>query len=151
MDLNDVIREVAGMVRVPDDGVSLRLELASNLPPVHADRVQVQQVLLNLIGNAIDAMKSVTDAPREVSLRTEVVPPAGVSVAVADNGIGLDPARLDRMFEPFYTTKPEGLGMGLAISRSIVESHGGHLRAELNTDRGMIFSFTLPVDQGGEA
>ncbi|MDB6095517.1 MAG: multi-sensor signal transduction histidine kinase [Verrucomicrobia bacterium] len=151
IDLNKVIRETAGMVPVPDDGTSLRLELASGLPPVLGDRVQVQQVLLNLIGNAIDAMKSITDAPREVSVRTKASSPAAVVVAIIDNGIGVDPARLDRMFEPFYTTKPDGLGMGLAISRSIVESHGGHLRAEPNTDRGMVFSFTLPVDHGGAA
>ena len=151
LDVNEVIREVAAMVPIQFDGAILRLELASNLVHVFADRIQLQQVLFNLIGNAVDATKPVTDRSRELCIRTVAHKPDAVSVAVQDNGIGMNPAKLDQLFKTFYTTKPDGLGMGLSISRSIIESHGGHLWAEFNDGPGMTFRFTLPVENGGAA
>jgi C4-dicarboxylate-specific signal transduction histidine kinase len=127
--------------------VRLALETDSVLPPVHGDRVPLQQVLLNLLLNALDALN---DNPPErrhiaVSLRSAG---AAVEVAVNDTGPGIPADRLRQVFEPFYTSKPNGLGMGLAISRSIVEAHGGRLRAENNANGGVTLTVTLPVAEG---
>jgi C4-dicarboxylate-specific signal transduction histidine kinase len=122
----------------------MRMQLAESLPRVQGDRVQLQQVLVNLIINAIEAMRDLGEEEREllISSRSE---PDGVSVGVRDAGPGLSPESLSRLFEPFYTTKPEGMGMGLSICRSIIEAHGGRLWASANMPCGAIFQFTLPA------
>ena len=109
------------------------------------DRIQLQQVLLNLIINAIEAMNEVSDAPRELLIASAKDDSQGVLVAVRDSGPGLDLGGLDRLFHAFYTTKPQGMGMGLAISRSLVEAHGGRLWATANVPHGAVFQFTLPI------
>ena len=112
--------------------------------PVEGDRVQLQQVVLNLILNAVEAMGSVQEGPRELSISTEQSQTNGVLVAVRDTGPGIDPEHLERVFEAFYTTKSSGVGMGLSICRSIIDAHGGRLWAEANEPRGAVFQFTLP-------
>jgi signal transduction histidine kinase len=115
------------------------------LPLIYGDRVQLQQVILNLIINAVEAMGGVRDGPRELLISTGQAEPGGVLVAVRDSGPGLAPATLEHLFEAFYTTKPTGLGMGLSICRSIIEAHGGRLWAEANEPRGTIFQFLTPT------
>ena len=129
------------------NGVSVQTRLADELPPVHGDRVQLQQVVLNLILNAVEAMGSVEAGARELLISTEQ-DHTGVLVAVRDSGPGIDPTHLERVFEAFYTTKSSGTGMGLSICRSIIDAHGGRLWAEANEPRGAVFQFTLP---GAEA
>src|SRR5713226_2488071 len=149
VDVNDTILEVIALVRsqVQSNGVLLRTRLGEDLPFILGDRIQLQQVLLNLIINAIEAMNDVRDA-RELSISSANDDSRNVLVAVRDSGPGLDPRNLDRLFEAFYTTKPDGMGMGLAISHSIVEALGGRLWAEPNVPRGAVFQYTLPI--GGE-
>lgn len=127
-----------------NNGVLVRTQLAEGLPPVEGDRVQLQQVLLNLIVNAIEAMRDVGEEEREllISTRNE---PDGVSVEVRDSGPGFAPAALERVFEAFYTTKPAGLGLGLSICQSIIEAHNGRLWASPNVPRGASFQFALPA------
>jgi signal transduction histidine kinase len=125
------------------NGVSVQTRLADGLLPVLGDRVHLQQVLLNLILNAAEAMGSITEGAREVLISTEQ-DQAGALVAVRDSGPGIDPAHLDRVFDAFYTTKSSGTGMGLSICRSIIDAHGGKLWAEANQPRGAVFRFTLP-------
>jgi signal transduction histidine kinase len=120
--------------------------LADELPLVEADRVQLQQVLLNLIVNALEAMSATNEGPRELLISTEKVETSGVLVVVRDSGPGLETAMLERVFESFYTTKSTGLGLGLSICRSIIEAHGGRLWASANQRRGGTFQFTLPAD-----
>jgi signal transduction histidine kinase len=127
-----------------DKRVALQMRLSQHLPPIQADKVQLQQVILNLMVNAMDAMSG-ADEPLQLSIESSPGEPGRVVVQVTDTGRGLDPAALKRIFDPFYTTKPEGMGMGLAISRSIIEGHGGKLWASVNSPRGAIFSFSLPV------
>ena len=115
------------------------------------DRVQLQQVLLNLVLNAIDAMSGVHDRPRELTIVSRADGSNAVVVEVRDSGIGLDPDRVERVFEAFYTTKAEGLGIGLSISRSIVEAHGGRLWAAANEPYGAVFRFSLPVAENGQS
>jgi PAS domain S-box-containing protein len=144
--INDAILEVVALTRTEatNNSVSVRTQLAEGLPAVQGDRVQLQQVLLNLILNAIDAMRDVGEAEREllISTRSE---PDGVSVEVRDSGPGFAPAALERVFEAFYTTKPGGLGLGLSICRSIIEAHDGRLWASANVPRGAIFGFIAPA------
>ena len=121
----------------------LKSELAGDLPHVLGDRVQLQQVVLNLIMNAVEAMNAIADRPRYLIMRTEDSGEDQVHVIVTDSGLGLDPQKAERIFDAFYTTKPGGLGMGLSISRSIVESHGGRLSAAPNDGHGAVFKFTL--------
>ena len=123
--------------------MALRMELAANLPPVMGDRVQLQQVVVNLILNAIEALSTVEDRERDLVIRTERGEGDEVRVAVRDAGIGFDPRSAERIFDAFHTTKPGGLGMGLSISRSIVESHGGRLWPVSNDGPGATFQFTL--------
>jgi C4-dicarboxylate-specific signal transduction histidine kinase len=153
LDLNDVIREVARLVHreVLGHRVSLRTDLAAVLPQVLGDRVQLQQVLINLVINGIEAMTSVTDRPRELWIRSHQPAADQVCVAVQDSGIGIDPADLDRLFHAFFTTKTGGMGMGLSISRSIIEAHGGRLWATAHVPHGAVFQFTLPMGRQGVA
>ncbi|MCA1491469.1 AAA family ATPase [Ensifer sp. NBAIM29] len=148
-DLNEAVRHVIALTRseVLRQGVSLRSEFAKNLRPVEGDRVQLQQVVLNLIMNAIEAMSSVDEGERELLISTETAASGGVTVGVRDSGPGLDPQCMDRLFEAFYTTKSSGMGMGLAICRSIIEAHGGRLWAAGNEPRGAVFQFTLPIER----
>ena len=145
LDINEAIEEVVILAQseLRRNKVSLRTELAATLPPVAGDRVQLQQVVLNLILNGIEAMSTLEDCARELVIMTERGTGDEVRVAVRDVGLGLDPQHAERMFEAFYTTKPGGLGVGLAISRSIVESHGGRLWAMPNDGPGATFQFTL--------
>ena len=145
--LHDAIEDVLTIAHseVTKHGVQVRRELAPDLPPVRVDRVQIQQVLLNLVVNAIDAMSEVTDGKRELVLGTEALRSGEVCVSVRDTGPGIDPAAVDTIFQPFHTTKEQGLGMGLSICRSIVESHGGKLWAGDNAPDGAVFQFTLPA------
>jgi PAS domain S-box-containing protein len=147
LDLNGVILDVVALTgsEALKHAVSLKTNLAEGLPPVTGDRVQLQQVVLNLIMNALEAMSGFDAAPRELSIRTEPAAGGGVLVSVRDNGPGLGSQDLDRLFEAFYTTKPGGMGMGLSICRSIVEAHGGRLWASANEPRGAVFQLTLPA------
>jgi len=148
LDLNDIVREVAELVR-SDMGVrhvSLTLDLAAELPRVRGDRVQLQQVVLNIVLNGLEAMSGPHKRDHALVVRTARVGTAAVEVAISDEGKGIDPGDVDRMFQPLYTTKPEGLGMGLAIARTIVDAHGGELRAFNNPVGGATFEFSLPVD-----
>lgn len=151
LDVNELVGEVAGLVRgdVALRHASLRLELAPRLPRVRGDRVQLQQVVLNLILNGLDAMQEAAAGGRTLVLRTARESSAVVRVAARDFGTGINEADVDHIFQAFYTTKTTGLGMGLAIARSIVEVHGGQLEAENNPDGGATFSFTLPVSEEG--
>src|ERR1700722_219815 len=147
LDINDVIRDAIPLVQreVFNHGASLRTELASALPPVLGDRVQLQQVVINLLINGVEAMVPVTDRPREILIRSQRE--AGeVHVAVRDSGIGIDSETAERLFSAFFTTKPSGMGMGLSISRSIIRAHGGRLWVSPNTDHGAAFQFTVPID-----
>ncbi len=145
-DLNAAINEVIVLARsaITENGVSVQTGLADGLSPVQGDRVQVQQVVLNLVLNAVEAMGSVEAGARELVISTEQTKTSGVLVAVRDSGPGIDPTHLERVFEAFYTTKSSGTGMGLSICRSIIDAHGGRLWAEANEPRGAVFQFTLP-------
>jgi len=145
LDMNDVIREVVALAQseIRRNGVALRAQLEGNIPPVLGDRVQLQQVVLNLIMNGIEAMSAIGDRPRELIISTQSGEIDQVHVTVQDSGIGLDPKSMERIFDAFYTTKSEGMGMGLAISRSIVENHDGRLWAVPNDGPGATFQFTL--------
>jgi len=150
LDLNEIIREIVALTQgeVERRGASIETHLAADLPPVTGDRVRLQQVLLNLVINALDAMKDVADRPRIIEVRTEAPESKSILIAVKDSGAGLGPGAESRLFEAFYTTKPDGLGMGLSISRSIVEEHGGRLWAAPNDGPGATFQFTLPTEDG---
>jgi PAS domain S-box-containing protein len=149
-DLNEAINEVFVLARsaVITNGVSVQTRLSEGLFPIHGDRVQLQQVVLNLLLNAIEAMGSTEAGIRELLITTDQ-DRTGVLVAVRDSGPGLDPSHLERVFDAFYTTKSSGMGMGLSICRSIIDAHGGRLWAEANEPRGTIFQFTLPAVQVG--
>ena len=147
VDINATILETIALARseVRGNGVSLQTRLGDDLPLVLGDRIQLQQVILNLMINAIEAMSASTDGPRELSIESVVDGSQAVRIVVRDSGPGLNPGSLDRLFQAFYTTKPRGMGMGLAISRSIVEAHGGRLWATANVPQGAVFQFTLPL------
>jgi PAS domain S-box-containing protein len=149
LDINEAIREVAALTRgeAAKTGVSVQTDLADGLPLIYGDRVQLQQVILNLIINAIEAMSGVAETPRALLISTGRAEPGGVLVAVRDSGPGLDPASLEHLFDAFYTTKSGGMGMGLAICRSIIEAHEGQLCASANEPRGAVFQFTLPLQR----
>jgi signal transduction histidine kinase len=147
LDINDVIHEVVRLVRREAlvHGASLRLELAPALPTVSGDRVQLQQVLINLVINAIQAMASLTDRPRDLWIRSQQRDDGHLLVAVIDSGCGIDASCMDELFKAFFTTKPSGMGMGLSICRSIIEAHGGQVSAANNAGPGATFQFTLPI------
>ena len=151
LDINEAIREVIGLARgeLAKSGVSVATALADDLPRIDGDRVQLQQVLLNLMINGIEAMGAVEAGSRHLFIRSDQAEPSALVVAVHDTGPGLDPAHLERVFEAFYTTKPDGVGMGLSICRSIVEAHGGRLWAATNLPRGTVFQFTVPAQGDG--
>jgi C4-dicarboxylate-specific signal transduction histidine kinase len=161
LDLNDTIGEVLSIAgsQIQRNQVSLQTQLSSELPPIMGDKIQLQQVILNLLVNAIEAMSAMPEGSRHLWLTSEKViqsspiRPGGTSslaedhilIAVRDSGPGLDPTILGHLFDTFYTTKPQGLGMGLAISRTIIEAHGGQLEAAANTPKGTVFQFRLPI------
>jgi signal transduction histidine kinase len=147
VDLNDAIGNVIALVRgeLSKNGVTVHTQLAERLPPVRGDRVQLQQVMLNLILNAIEAMVSVNAEVRTLVISTESSPSQGLLVTVGDTGPGIAPEHRERVFESFYTTKAGGVGIGLSICRSIVDAHGGRLWAGAQRPRGTVFRFTLPV------
>jgi signal transduction histidine kinase len=148
VDLNAAILEVTALTHseAVKTGVTVGTQLAGKLPRIQCDRVQLQQVMLNLVVNAIQSMSGVEDGNRELHISTVSIEPEGVCVAVRDTGHGLRPESLPRLFEPFYTTKPDGMGMGLSICRSIIEAHGGRLWATRCEPRGALFQFTIPAD-----
>jgi len=148
--VNEAVQEILKLAKTELRGTILEIRLANELTNVIADRVQLQQVLLNLMINAIDAMKTVSDRPHVLRIETKLCGD-DVLVAVQDSGVGLQPNGEEKLFETFYTTKPEGLGLGLSISRSIIEEHGGRLWAECNQGPGATFRFTLPVQKGDSA
>ena len=147
LDINDVIREAILLVQreVHSNGVSLRTELSSALPHVLGDRVQLQQVLINLLINGVDAMASVADRPREILIRSQLHEADQVLVAVLDSGIGIDSEIAEQLFTSFFTTKPSGMGMGL----SIIRAHGGRLWLSPNAGHGAAFQFTVPINGQG--
>jgi signal transduction histidine kinase len=147
LDINDVAREVISLVQreLVSNQVSLQMELAPALPRILGDRVQLQQVIINLVTNGIEAMQSVTDRPRELAIRSREDEPRQVLLSVTDCGVGISAEDADRLFTAFFTTKSVGMGMGLSICRSIMEAHGGRLWATANLPHGATFQFILPV------
>jgi PAS domain S-box-containing protein len=145
MDLNEAARDVIALLlsELQRNGAILQQEFADCLPIVQGDRVQLQQVILNLVRNASDAMRDIEDRPRRLLIRTEQVD-ENICVTVQDSGVGFAPAIADRLFDSFYTTKPEGMGIGLSVSRSIIEAHGGRLWATANDGAGATFAFSVP-------
>jgi PAS domain S-box-containing protein len=148
LDVNDVVREIIPLVQreLISNRVSLQMELAPALPTVLGDRVQLQQVIINLVMNGIEAMQSVTDRPRELVVRSGQDEPSQALISVADCGVGIAAENVDRLFNPFFTTKSGGMGMGLSICRSIMEAHGGRLWATATVPHGATFQFTLPMN-----
>ena len=153
LDLNDAIQEVIALSRsdLQRNRVALQSELADSLPNVNGDRIQLQQVILNLLRNASDAMSDVQDRPRQLVVRTERETGDRVRVSVRDAGVGIDAQSANKLFDAFYTTKADGMGIGLSISRSIVERHHGRLWAEPNDGPGATFSLSIPCDAAGMA
>jgi signal transduction histidine kinase len=151
LDINGVIDDVIVLMRreITRHCVSLRLDLGSSLPPIDGDRVQLQQVIMNLLVNGIQAMKPVPDRCRELQIRSQVHGSDQILVSVEDSGIGIEPENISQLFNAFFTTKPEGMGIGLSICRSIVEQHGGRIWATRNSGAGSTFQFTLGGVQRG--
>ena len=150
LDINEVINEVLSLIRreISNHQVSVRLDLAASLPPISGDRVQLQQVILNLLVNGIQALATVGDRPRELLIRSRADNAGQVLVEVGDFGTGIEPAHAGQLFNAFFTTKADGMGMGLSICRSIIEAHGGRIWASPNAGHGTIFQFTLPAHRG---
>jgi signal transduction histidine kinase len=148
LDVNDVITEVMALVQreLISHQVLLQMELAPNLPVILGDRVQLQQVIINLVMNGIESMQSVTDRPRELLIRSGQDETEQVLVSVTDCGVGISAENADRLFTAFFTTKSSGMGMGLPICRSIIDAHGGRLWATACEPRGAVFQFTIPAD-----
>ena len=151
VDLNEIIREMVLLLHSEtiQFAVFVRTELAEDLPQVMGDRVELQQVLMNLMMNSIDAMKD-TDGTRELSIQSQRGDDGQVLISVSDTGVGLPPRQADKIFNAFFTTKAHGIGMGLRVSRSIVESHGGRMWAADNSPHGARFYFTLPSGGGAQ-
>jgi signal transduction histidine kinase len=147
LDIDDAIQEVLALTHSERQrhGVELRTDLFTGDRPVFGDRVQLQQVILNLIINGIEAMSAVVDRPRVLAVSSKPAEPGGMLVTVEDTGPGLDPTSADRIFDPFFTTKPNGMGMGLAICRSIIEAHGGRFWVSPRQPHGTAFRFTVPA------
>jgi C4-dicarboxylate-specific signal transduction histidine kinase len=153
LQINRIIEQTAVLAegQAARNGVAIKLELAPDSPTVLGDSIQLQQVILNLVMNGIEAMTSVADQPRILTVQSETENGEQIRVAVLDSGIGLSEEVKGRLFEPFFTTRTSGMGMGLSISRSIIEAHGGRLWAESNGSSGSTFQFTLPKDNGRNA
>ena len=147
LDVNEFINEVVALTQteIVQHTIHLRVVLAHDLPKVPGDRIQLQQVVLNLIVNAVEAMLTIEDRERALLITSGRFNDNGVRIAVSDNGPGIDPQTVHHVFDAFSTTKPEGMGMGLTISRSIIGAHGGHLWTEANDQYGATFQFTLPI------
>ena len=148
--INEVIQDVLALVRTElvNHRILLTCELKWGLPSVLGDRVQLQQVILNLIMNGMEAMEEITQAPRELLVQSGITDQGQVLVSIRDSGMGLNPQQLDHIFEAFFTTKDQGIGMGLSISRTIIESHGGRIWANASNETGAAFQFTLPAAEG---
>jgi C4-dicarboxylate-specific signal transduction histidine kinase len=149
LDVNDIVREVIALVRreLVSHSISLRTELAPDPPMILGDRVQLQQVMINLVMNGIEAMEPVTDRPRELVIRSGQDDAQRIRVSVTDCGAGISHEDADRLFKAFFTTKSAGMGIGLSICRSIVEAHGGRISASRNRGAGATFQFVLPFHQ----
>ena len=147
LDVNALIREVLSLMRGDLDNhrIAIDTALSDGLAPVHANAVQLRQVLVNLISNAADAMSAVANRPRLLRLGTQTSEADGLLITVEDSGSGIDPNQAERIFEPFFTTKSHGMGMGLSICRSIVEHHGGQLSVAPGRTRGSVFQVSLPI------
>jgi C4-dicarboxylate-specific signal transduction histidine kinase len=147
LEIDAMLREAMALMepQAARHGIAIQAELTASHRRILADRVQLQQVVVNLILNAIEAMRDITERPRRIVVRSEMQSEDDVLVAVRDYGIGIDPKNQRRLFDPFFTTKPQGMGVGLSISRSIVEAHGGRLWANANSDWGATFQFTIPA------
>jgi len=148
--LNEIIEESVALAvsQASRSDASLEIELEPDLPVTLGDRIQLQQVILNLMLNGIESMSGVNDRPRRLMIRSRTQDADQISISVTDNGIGVSAENMSRLFEPFFTTRSQGIGMGLAISRSIIEAHGGRLWADSTVDQGSVFQFTLPVGSG---
>lgn len=145
LDINRLVHDVLTLMKVQAHEVSVQTELNARPPDVIGNRVQLQQVILNLIVNALDAMNAVTDRPRVLRLKSESCDPDGVLLSVEDSGTGIDPNHVDRIFEAFFTTKSQGMGIGLSLCRSIIELHRGRLWVSSSSDRGSVFNVLLPA------
>jgi signal transduction histidine kinase len=145
----DVLELIQAELRRQD--VSLHTDLSEDSGLVRGDRVQLQQVILNLVKNAVEAMQAIADRPRELRVSSQPQGARHLLVSVEDNGTGLEAGKMDRVFTPFFTTKPEGVGVGLSICRSIVEAHGGRITAAPRQPWGSRFQFSLPVIERGDA
>jgi C4-dicarboxylate-specific signal transduction histidine kinase len=152
VNINEVIQEVLTLagLELQKNKILVEQQLTNSLPLVRGDRVQLQQVVLNLIMNGVEAMTAVIDRPRVLRMQSRMNESGDVLVAIHDSGVGLG-SEADHLFTPFFTTKPHGMGMGLPISRSVIEGHGGRLWAEPNISNGAVFSFTLPVANGSSS
>jgi two-component system sensor kinase FixL len=153
LDLNEIIQQVIDLIRGDSllQGLSTRTELSPGLATIHGDSIQLQQVILNLILNGAAAMRNAGSDQRKIIVGTAMADSRTVKAFVTDFGTGIDEHQIDRLFEPFYTTKPEGLGMGLSISQTIIKAHGGNIQAWNNREGGATFAFTLPANQGDPA
>jgi signal transduction histidine kinase len=153
LDINKVIQDVIALIRreINVHGVSLRLDLGSSLPPVDGDRIQLQQVVINLLMNGVQAMSRMTGRRRELRIRSREHGSDQILVAVEDSGAGIEAQNVDQVFNAFFTTKPDGMGMGLSICRSIIEQHGGRIWANRNSGPGSTFEFTLRISKRGTA
>jgi C4-dicarboxylate-specific signal transduction histidine kinase len=151
LDINATIKEVIVLMErdIERHQIALRMQLADNLPPILGDRVQLQQVVLNLIMNAVESLASMEEGQRRLQVRSSRGTSKDVVVRMSDNGRGIDATKLDEIFQPFYTTKEHGIGIGLAISRTIIEAHDGRIWAESNWPGGATFQFTLPIEGRG--
>lgn len=149
VDINEAIREISSLMQheFRRHRIALLLLLSDGLPPVAADRVQLQQVIMNLLNNALEAVTGGKESPNGVTITTELETAKFIGVSVSDTGSGIEAGVAERMFDAFYTTKPSGMGVGLAISRSIVEAHGGRFRVKRNNPRGTVMQFTLPISR----
>ncbi|WEK52659.1 MAG: ATP-binding protein [Candidatus Kaistia colombiensis] len=147
-DFNDLVHEIVTLARgqIDDDDIALRLYLRDGLPMVEADRVQIGQVLGNLLLNAMEAIGTSAEPAREVEITSEMHGPGRIRFSVADSGVGFRPGEVEHLFDAFWTTKKDGIGLGLTISRSIIEANGGHIWAEANESGGAVFLFSLPVE-----
>ena len=151
LNVHELVQEALGLLRsdLQSSLITVQAEVPARLPPVMADRVQLLQVVLNLISNAIDAMRAVSGRPRLLVIRAETADQSSVRITVADSGAGIEPELRDRIFDPFFTTKSTGMGLGLSICRSIVEAHGGRLSASPGVPHGTAFQFDLPACSPG--